>query len=41
MKSPIAVCESGDISIFKSVAEAERYLEPIDVSNHEYVDTED
>lgn len=37
MKSPIVVYENGDISVFRSVADAELCLEPIDVRNCEYV----
>lgn len=37
METPILVIENGDISIFKSVNKAQRYLEPIDVKNSEYV----
>lgn len=37
MKTPIVICDNGDISIFRSVADAELSLEPIDVINGEYV----
>jgi hypothetical protein len=37
MKTPIFINEMGDISVFDSVEDAERYLEPIDVANNEYV----
>ena len=37
MKPPIIINENGSLSFFKSVADAERYLEPIDVRNQEYV----
>lgn len=37
MESPIIVDNKGDVSIFDSVEKAERYLEPIDIRNDEYV----
>jgi hypothetical protein len=37
MKAPIIVNEHGNVSIFESVEYAEQYLEPIDVTNEEYV----
>jgi hypothetical protein len=37
MKPPIIVNNFGDILVFDSVQEAERYLEPVDVANGEYV----
>ncbi|MCH8543992.1 MAG: hypothetical protein LAT61_10520 [Alcanivorax sp.] len=37
MKTPIVVYENGDVSIFRSVADAEVGLESIDVINDEYV----
>lgn len=37
MKLPIIVVESGDILFFRSLSIAERYLEPVDVRNNEYV----
>jgi hypothetical protein len=37
MKVPIIVVESGDILFFRSLSIAERYLEPIDVRNNEYI----
>jgi hypothetical protein len=37
MKPPIFVYEKGPLYIFKSVNDAESYLEPIDVKNNEYV----
>ena len=36
MKPPVIVVEHGDVNIFKSVQDAERYLEPIDVENSEF-----
>lgn len=40
MKSPISVHENGGVSIFSSVAEAESYMEPIDVEHGEYIVTD-
>lgn len=37
MKSPIILYGDGSLDFFKSVADAERYAEPIDVRNQEYV----
>lgn len=37
---PISVNEHGDITTFSSVAEAEAYMEPIDVERNEYVVTD-
>lgn len=37
MQPPIVVNENGDISIFATVEAAARYIEPVDVRNHEYV----
>jgi hypothetical protein len=37
MQPPIIVDNKGDVSIFDSVERAQRYLEPIDVRNDEYV----
>jgi hypothetical protein len=37
MKTPIIIYEHGDISFFESVQDVERYLEPIDVKNDEYI----
>ncbi len=37
MEPPIIVDNKGDVSIFDSVEKAERYLEPIDIRNDEYV----
>jgi len=37
MKAPILIDESGDITIFDSIEDAERYMEPIDVRNGEYI----
>jgi hypothetical protein len=37
MKAPIIVNEHGNVMFFESVEAAERYLEPIDVENDEYV----
>jgi hypothetical protein len=37
MKVPIIAVESGDILFFRSLSIAERYLEPIDVRNNEYI----
>ena len=34
---PIKIDEHGDVTLFWSVAEAESYLEPIDVDNNEVV----
>jgi hypothetical protein len=36
MIPPIIVDEYGDLAFFRSAADAERYLEPIDVKNEEY-----
>jgi hypothetical protein len=37
MQPPIIVDDKGDVSIFDSVEQAQRYLEPIDIRNGEYV----
>lgn len=37
MKAPIVLDENGDVSLFATVEEAARYMEPIDVRNNEYV----
>jgi hypothetical protein len=37
MKPPIIIDENGSLDFFKSVDDAERYLEPIDVRNQEYI----
>lgn len=37
MQPPIIVDNRGDVLIFDSVGKAERYLEPIDIRNQEYV----
>lgn len=37
MRPPILLYADGSFDFFKSVEEAERYAEPIDVQNHEYV----
>jgi hypothetical protein len=37
IKPPIIVDEHGTAMVFESIDDAERYLEPIDVSNGEYV----
>lgn len=37
MRPPILLYAEGSFDFFKSVEEAERYAEPIDVQNHEYV----
>jgi hypothetical protein len=37
MKLPIIVDNKGDVLIFDSVRQAERYLEPVDVRGGEYV----
>lgn len=37
MKTPIILYGDGGVDLFKSLAEAESYAEPIDVRNHEYV----
>lgn len=37
MQPPIVVDNKGDVSVFDSVEKAERYLEPIDIRNNEYV----
>ncbi len=36
MKAPIIVSENGSLSLFKTVQDAENYLEPIDIINQEY-----
>jgi len=36
MESPIIVDERGDLDFFRSVEDAERYLEPIDIKNQEF-----
>lgn len=36
MIPPIIIDEHGDLEFFRSAADAERYLEPIDVENEEY-----
>ena len=37
IQAPIIVDDHGDVLVFESVAIAERYLEPVDVENEEYV----
>lgn len=37
MKLPIIIDNFGDVLVFAAVQDAERYLEPIDVTNGEYV----
>lgn len=37
MKAPIIIENSGDLLIFESADKAERYIEPIDVQNQEYM----
>lgn len=37
MRPPIFVSENGDTQIFETVAEAEAYMEPVDVENGEYL----
>ena len=37
IKVPIFFDESGDVLVFESIRYAERYIEPIDVANNEYV----
>lgn len=37
VKSPLVVNENGNLMFFASVQDAERYLEPVDVRNGEYV----
>ena len=37
MDTPIIISESGAIDVFRSLHEAENYIEPIDVKNNEYV----
>lgn len=37
MKPPIIIDENGALTFFKSLTDAERYLEPIDVRNQEYI----
>ena len=37
MKVPIIVSNFGDVLIFDSIEKAERYIEPIDVDNNEYI----
>ncbi len=40
MKMPISVNENGDVTNFRSLLEAEKYLEPIDVERGEYIVTD-
>jgi hypothetical protein len=37
MKTPIFVYQPNDLCVFESVKAAERYVEPIDVKNNEYI----
>ena len=37
LQVPIFLDEHGDVSAFQSVPNAERYIEAIDVNNHEYI----
>jgi hypothetical protein len=37
VRLPLIVDEHGDLELFRDVASMERYLEAIDVQNHEYV----
>lgn len=37
MRPPIIIDEHGDISFFRSVEAAARYIEPVDVHNNEYI----
>jgi len=37
MKAPIILDENGDVSLFVTLEDAARYMEPIDVRNNEYV----
>ena len=37
MIAPIFAYEHGDLLVFDSIVAAERYLEPIDIQNREYV----
>ena len=37
MKAPFFLNESGNVLVFRSIEEAERYIEPIDVINREYI----
>ena len=37
MKPPVIVDENGSVNVFDSIEAAERYLEPIDVENDEYI----
>lgn len=37
MHPPIVLDQRGDMSIFRSVEDAARYLEPVDVRNGEYI----
>jgi hypothetical protein len=37
MKVPIFLNEAGNVLVFESVENAERYAEPIDVANEEYI----
>ena len=37
MKAPIILNENGDVSLFATLEDAARYMEPIDVRNNEYV----
>jgi hypothetical protein len=37
MKAPVILSNYGDVLIFDSIEKAERYIEPIDVTNNEYI----
>lgn len=37
VKTPIFLDNFGDVLVFDSIRSAERYIEPIDVANNEYV----
>jgi hypothetical protein len=36
MKTPIIVDNRGDVLVFESITDMERYIEPVDVENQEY-----
>lgn len=37
MKAPIFICDNGDVSIFESVEYAEKYIEPVDVIDEDFI----
>lgn len=37
MNTPIIVYENGDLSLYHSICEAERAMEPVDIENEEYI----